>query len=108
MFNKENQGLFSFGHSFIKGWNDKIFFVDDSEWDKIDAELEILSRWKLKTANPNKNSLTLMEWEDVKMLIRGNEDVLDVFHFMSLEMLDASKIYETSSHSGGVLLCLLF
>ncbi|GKU95533.1 hypothetical protein SLEP1_g8882 [Rubroshorea leprosula] len=49
--NKERRNLFSARHSSIKGWKEKFFFVDDTEWDKGDAEVEALATWKAKKAN---------------------------------------------------------
>ncbi|GKV49675.1 hypothetical protein SLEP1_g56413 [Rubroshorea leprosula] len=36
--NKQRRVLFSAGPSSIKGWKDKFFFADNTEWDKTDAE----------------------------------------------------------------------
>ncbi|GKV37356.1 hypothetical protein SLEP1_g45397 [Rubroshorea leprosula] len=69
--NKQRRGLFSAGPSSIKGWKDKFFFADDTEWDKTDAEVEHLSRWKAKGLNLNEYSLTPGEIEDVEELERG-------------------------------------
>ncbi|GKV13767.1 hypothetical protein SLEP1_g24747 [Rubroshorea leprosula] len=55
------------------GWKDKFFFADDTEWDKTDAEVEHLSRWKAKGLNLNEYSLTPGEIEDVEELERGEE-----------------------------------
>ncbi|GKU97934.1 hypothetical protein SLEP1_g11006 [Rubroshorea leprosula] len=71
--NKQKRGLFSAGPSSIKGWKDKFFFADDTEWDKTDAEVEHLSRWKAKGLNLNEYSLTPGEIEDVEELERGEE-----------------------------------
>ncbi|GKV41397.1 hypothetical protein SLEP1_g48939 [Rubroshorea leprosula] len=62
--NKKRRGLFNAGPSFIKGWKDKFFFADDTEWDKTNAEVEHLSRWKAKGLNLNEYSLTPGELED--------------------------------------------
>ncbi|GKV39514.1 hypothetical protein SLEP1_g47272 [Rubroshorea leprosula] len=55
-------------------WKDKFFFADDTEWDKTDAEVEHLSRWKAKGLNLNEYSLTPGELEDVLELERGGKD----------------------------------
>ncbi|GKU94658.1 hypothetical protein SLEP1_g8118 [Rubroshorea leprosula] len=73
--NKQRRGLFSAGPSSIKGWKDKFFFADDREWDKTDAEVEHLSRWKAKGLNLNGYSLTPGEIEDVEELERGVEEM---------------------------------
>ncbi|GKV01450.1 hypothetical protein SLEP1_g14001 [Rubroshorea leprosula] len=69
--NKQRKGLFSVGPSSIKGWKDKFFFVDDTEWDKTDAKVENLSSWKAKGLNVNDQ-----------------------------KMLDAAEIYGLTSQSG--------
>ncbi|GKV43065.1 hypothetical protein SLEP1_g50405 [Rubroshorea leprosula] len=76
--NKKRRGLFSAGPSSIQRWKDKFFFVDDTEWDKTDAELE-----------------------DVRMLDRGDEGLLDAMEYTSQKMLDAAEIYGLTSQSGG-------
>ncbi|GKV11516.1 hypothetical protein SLEP1_g22769 [Rubroshorea leprosula] len=38
--NKEKRNLFSARPSSIKGWKEKIFFVDDTKWEKRDGEVE--------------------------------------------------------------------
>ncbi|GKV34072.1 hypothetical protein SLEP1_g42493 [Rubroshorea leprosula] len=72
--NRKKRGLFSVRPCSIKGWTDKFFFVDDSEWDKTDAEVEDLN------------------W--------GDEGILDIMEFTSQRMLDAAKIYGPNSRSG--------
>ncbi|GKV35945.1 hypothetical protein SLEP1_g44140 [Rubroshorea leprosula] len=39
--NKEKRNLFSAGPSSIKGWKEKFFFVDDTEWEKGDGEEKV-------------------------------------------------------------------
>ncbi|GKU99641.1 hypothetical protein SLEP1_g12456 [Rubroshorea leprosula] len=57
--NKENRSLFSAGPSSIKGWKEKFFFVDDTEWSIRDAEVEQLSAWKAK--KPSRTTITEMD-----------------------------------------------
>ncbi|GKV52938.1 hypothetical protein SLEP1_g59488 [Rubroshorea leprosula] len=73
--NKQRRGLFSAGPSSIKGWKDKFFFVDDTEWDKTDAE-RMWRSWK------------------------GGVGLLDVMEYTSQRMLDAAEIYGPSSERG--------
>ncbi|GKV09508.1 hypothetical protein SLEP1_g20994 [Rubroshorea leprosula] len=73
--NKRRRGLFSAGPSSIKGWKDKFFFADDTEWDKTDAE-------------------------DVGELEKGGVGLLDVMEYTSQRMLDATEIYGPSSQRG--------
>ncbi|GKV15173.1 hypothetical protein SLEP1_g25975 [Rubroshorea leprosula] len=80
-----------------RGW----YYFTGRVWDKTDAEVELLSRWRGKGVNPNKYSLTPGEMEDVRALERGGEDVLDILQYTSQKMLDASEIYGSSSQSGG-------
>ncbi|GKV35995.1 hypothetical protein SLEP1_g44182 [Rubroshorea leprosula] len=98
--NKQRRGLFSAGPSSIKGWKDKFFFADDTEWDKTDAEVEHLSRWKAKGLNLNEYSLTPGKLEDVGELERGGVGLLDVMEYTSQRMLDAAEIYGPSSQRG--------
>ncbi|GKV18282.1 hypothetical protein SLEP1_g28687 [Rubroshorea leprosula] len=37
--NKESRALFTVGPSSIKGWKEKFFFVDDTEWERGNAEV---------------------------------------------------------------------
>ncbi|GKV35465.1 hypothetical protein SLEP1_g43729 [Rubroshorea leprosula] len=50
---KESRSLFTAGPSSIKGWKEKFFFVDDTEWGKGDAKVRELASWKAKRANQN-------------------------------------------------------
>ncbi|GKV43340.1 hypothetical protein SLEP1_g50643 [Rubroshorea leprosula] len=50
---KESRSLFTVGPSSIKGWKEKFFFIDDTEWGKGDAEVRELASWKAKRANQN-------------------------------------------------------
>ncbi|GKV25868.1 hypothetical protein SLEP1_g35249 [Rubroshorea leprosula] len=49
--NRESRALFTAGPSSIKGWKEKFFFVDDTEWDRGDAEVRELASWKATKAN---------------------------------------------------------
>ncbi|GKV14105.1 hypothetical protein SLEP1_g25022 [Rubroshorea leprosula] len=97
---RQRRGLFSPGPSSIKGWKDKFFFADDTEWDKTDAEVEHLSRWKTKGLNLNEYSLTSGELEDVGELEKGGVGSLDIMEYTSQRMLDAAEIYRPSSQLG--------
>ncbi|GKV12092.1 hypothetical protein SLEP1_g23289 [Rubroshorea leprosula] len=97
---RQRRGLFSAGPSSIKGWKDKFFFADDTEWDKTDAEVEHLSRWKTKGLNLNEYSLTSGELEDVGELEREGVGLLDIMEYTSQRMLDAVEIYRPSSQLG--------
>ncbi|GKV44384.1 hypothetical protein SLEP1_g51576 [Rubroshorea leprosula] len=97
---RQRRGLFSAGPSSIKGWKDKFFFADDAEWDKTDAEVEHLSRWKTKGLSLNEYSLTSGELEDVGELERGGVGLLDIMEYTSQRMLDATEIYRPSSQLG--------
>ncbi|GKV18279.1 hypothetical protein SLEP1_g28684 [Rubroshorea leprosula] len=50
---KESRSLFTTGPSSIKGWKEKFFFLDDTEWERGDAEVRELASWKAKRANQN-------------------------------------------------------
>ncbi|GKV22138.1 hypothetical protein SLEP1_g32029 [Rubroshorea leprosula] len=97
---RQRRGLFSPKPSSIKGWKDKFFFADDTEWDKTDAEVEHLSRWKTKGLNLNEYSLTSRELEDVGELEKGGVGSLDIMEYTSQRMLDAAEIYRPSSQLG--------
>ncbi|GKU94474.1 hypothetical protein SLEP1_g7970 [Rubroshorea leprosula] len=98
--NKQRRGLFSAGPSSIKWWKEKFFFADDTEWDKTDAEVEHLSRWKAKGLNLNEYSLTPGELEDVGELERGGVGLLDIMEYTSQRLLDAAEIYGPGSKRG--------
>ncbi|GKU88935.1 hypothetical protein SLEP1_g3142 [Rubroshorea leprosula] len=51
--NKESRALFTAGPSSIKGWKEKFFFANDTEWGRGDAEVRELASWKAKRANRN-------------------------------------------------------
>ncbi|GKV11035.1 hypothetical protein SLEP1_g22323 [Rubroshorea leprosula] len=90
--NKEKMNLFSVGPSSIKGWKEKFLFVDDTEWERRDAEVEFLSSWKAKKANQNKYSLNSDKEEEVKKLVREGGDILDVMYLTSSNVIDAAKL----------------
>ncbi|GKU89558.1 hypothetical protein SLEP1_g3684 [Rubroshorea leprosula] len=68
--NRESRGLFMAGPSSIKGWKEKFFFVDDTEWERGDTEVRELASWKAKRANPNKFSLNEDKDEEVGKLLK--------------------------------------
>ncbi|GKV14628.1 hypothetical protein SLEP1_g25471 [Rubroshorea leprosula] len=80
---KENRSLFSFGPSSIKGWKEKFFFVDDTEWSRGDVEVEQLSAWKAKKTKQNNYKLNEDEMEEVEKLVREEGDVMDIMYLTS-------------------------
>ncbi|GKV50977.1 hypothetical protein SLEP1_g57655 [Rubroshorea leprosula] len=97
--NKEGRILFTAGPSSIKGWKEKFFFVDDTEWGKGDAEVRALASWKAKRANQNKFSLTEDEEEEVGMLVRKRGDVLNIMDLTSAACIEAAELYGPSALS---------
>ncbi|GKV33127.1 hypothetical protein SLEP1_g41668 [Rubroshorea leprosula] len=98
---KENRSLFTAGPSSIKGWKEKFFFVDDTEWSRRDAEVEQLSAWKAKKAKQNNYKLNEDEVEDVGKLVREEKEVVDIMYLTSAEAIKAAVLYEPSSLSEG-------
>ncbi|GKV30943.1 hypothetical protein SLEP1_g39704 [Rubroshorea leprosula] len=96
---KENRNLFSPGPSSIKGWKENFFFVDDIEWSRRDAEVEQLSAWKSKKTKQNNYKLNEDEVEEVKKLVRGDGDVVDILYLTSQEAINAAELYGPSSLS---------
>ncbi|GKV21382.1 hypothetical protein SLEP1_g31366 [Rubroshorea leprosula] len=72
---KESRILFTAGPSSIKGWKEKFFFVDDTEWGKGDAE------------------------EEVKKLVRKREDELNIMDLTSAACIEAAELYGPSALS---------
>ncbi|GKV48759.1 hypothetical protein SLEP1_g55554 [Rubroshorea leprosula] len=97
--NKEGRILFTAGPSSIKGWKEKFFFVDDTEWGKGDAEVRALSSWKAKRANQNKFSLNEDEEEEVGRLVRKRGDVLNIIDLTSAACIEAAELYGPSALS---------
>ncbi|GKV29473.1 hypothetical protein SLEP1_g38401 [Rubroshorea leprosula] len=97
--NKENKNLFTAGPSSIKGWKEKFLFVDDTEWERRDAEVEFLSSWKAKKANQNKYSLNSDEEEKVGKLVREGGDIVNIMYLTSSDVIEAAELYEPSSLS---------
>ncbi|GKV37984.1 hypothetical protein SLEP1_g45942 [Rubroshorea leprosula] len=97
--NKEKRNLFSAGPSSIKGWKEKFFFVDDTEWERGDGEVEFLSNWKAKKANKNKYSLNSDEEEEVEKLVRKEGDIVDIMFLTNLDVIEAVELYRPSSMS---------
>ncbi|GKV30733.1 hypothetical protein SLEP1_g39513 [Rubroshorea leprosula] len=104
---KENRTLFTAGPSSIKGWKEKFFFVDDTEWGKgddtewgkWDAEVRALASWKAKRANQNKFSLNEDEEEEVGKLVREGGDVLNIMDLTSAACIEAAELYGPSALS---------
>ncbi|GKU97771.1 hypothetical protein SLEP1_g10863 [Rubroshorea leprosula] len=96
---KEKKSLFSAGPSSIKGWKEKFFFVDDTEWGRGNAEVEELSAWKAKKAKQNNYKLNEDEVEEVEKLVRGEGDVVDILYLTSPLAIKAAELYGPSSLS---------
>ncbi|GKV47170.1 hypothetical protein SLEP1_g54088 [Rubroshorea leprosula] len=97
--NKEKRNLFSAGFSSIKGWKEKLFFVDDTKWVGREAEVEFLSAWKAKKANQNKYSLNSDENEEVGKLVREGGDTLNIMYLTSSDVIEVVELYGSSSLS---------
>ncbi|GKV30030.1 hypothetical protein SLEP1_g38897 [Rubroshorea leprosula] len=97
--NKGNRNLFTAGPSSIKGWKEKFFFVDDTEWSKRDAEVEQLSAWKAKKTKQNNYKLNEDEVEEVEKLVREDGDVVDILYLTSPKAIEAAELYGPSSLS---------
>ncbi|GKV43776.1 hypothetical protein SLEP1_g51029 [Rubroshorea leprosula] len=97
--NKEGRILFMARPSSIKGWKEKFFFVDDTEWGKGDAEVRALASWKAKRANQNKFSLNEDEEEEVGRLVRKRGDVLNIMDLTSAACIEAAELYGPSALS---------
>ncbi|GKV14215.1 hypothetical protein SLEP1_g25118 [Rubroshorea leprosula] len=96
---KENKGLFTIGPSSIKGWKEKFFFVDDTEWSMGDAKVEQLSAWKAKKTKQNNYKLNEDEVEEVEKLVREEGDLVDIMYLTNAEAIKAAKLYGPSSLS---------
>ncbi|GKV47754.1 hypothetical protein SLEP1_g54621 [Rubroshorea leprosula] len=96
---KGNRSLFSTGPSSIKGWKEKFFFVDDTEWSRRDAEVEQLFVWKAKKTKQNNYKLNEDEVEEVEKLVREDGDVVDILYLTSPKAIEAAELYGLSSLS---------
>ncbi|GKU89477.1 hypothetical protein SLEP1_g3609 [Rubroshorea leprosula] len=96
---KESRILFTAGPSSIKGWKEKFFFVDDTEWGKGDVEVRALASWKAKRANQNRFSLNEDEEEEVGKLVRKGGDVLNIMDLTSAACIEAAELYGPSALS---------
>ncbi|GKV46450.1 hypothetical protein SLEP1_g53434 [Rubroshorea leprosula] len=97
--NRESRALFTTGPSSIKGWKEKFFFVDDTEWEKGDTEVEELSSWKAKRTNQNKFSLNEEEEEEVGKLLREGRDLVNILYLTNAECIEAAELYGPSALS---------
>ncbi|GKV18386.1 hypothetical protein SLEP1_g28781 [Rubroshorea leprosula] len=97
--NRESRSLFTAGPSSIKGWKEKFFFADDTEWGKGDAEVRELSSWKAKRANQNRFSLNEDEEEEVRKLVRKRGDLLNIMDLTSAQCIEAAELYGPSALS---------
>ncbi|GKV27717.1 hypothetical protein SLEP1_g36854 [Rubroshorea leprosula] len=104
---KENRSLFSIGPSSIKGWKEKFFFVDDTEWSIKDAEVEQLSAWKAKKIKQNNYKLNEDKVEEVEKLVREEGDVVDILYLTSPKAIEAAELYGPSSLSEGLCMFIL-
>ncbi|GKV11425.1 hypothetical protein SLEP1_g22686 [Rubroshorea leprosula] len=96
---KGNRSLFSSGLSSIKGWKEKFFFMDDTEWSRGDAEVEQLSAWKAKKTKQNNYKLNKDEVEEVEKLVREEGDVVNIMCLTSPGAIKAAELYGPSSLS---------
>ncbi|GKV39076.1 hypothetical protein SLEP1_g46895 [Rubroshorea leprosula] len=96
---KESRILFTAGPSSIKGWKEKFFFVDDTEWGKGDAEVRALASWKAKRANQNRFSLNEDEEEEVRKLVRKRGEELNIMDLTSAACIEAAELYGPSALS---------
>ncbi|GKV26014.1 hypothetical protein SLEP1_g35375 [Rubroshorea leprosula] len=92
----ESRILFTAGPSSIKGWKEKFFFVDDTEWGKGDAEVRALASWKAKRANQNRFSLNRDEEEEVRKLVRKRGEELNIMDLTSAACIEAAELYGPS------------
>ncbi|GKV36264.1 hypothetical protein SLEP1_g44413 [Rubroshorea leprosula] len=97
--NKKNRNLFTVGPSSIKGWKEKFFFVDDTEWSRREAEVEYLSAWKVKKVKHNDYKLNEDEVEEVGKLVREEGDLVDILYLTSSKAIEAAELYGPSSLS---------
>ncbi|GKV10422.1 hypothetical protein SLEP1_g21787 [Rubroshorea leprosula] len=97
--NRESRSLFTAGPSSIKGWKEKFFFVNDTEWERGDAEVELLSSWKAKRANQNKFSLNEDEEEEVGKLVREGGKLANIMYFTNAKCIEAAELYGPSALS---------
>ncbi|GKV15262.1 hypothetical protein SLEP1_g26058 [Rubroshorea leprosula] len=93
------KGIGVYSPSSIKGWKEKFFFVDDTEWSRGDAEVEQLSAWKAKKTKQNNYKLNEDEVEEVKKLVREEGDVVDIMYLTSLGAIEVAELYGPSSLS---------
>ncbi|GKV13227.1 hypothetical protein SLEP1_g24271 [Rubroshorea leprosula] len=96
---KENWSLFTTGPSSIKGWKEKFFFEDDTEWSRRDAEVEQLSAWKAKKTKQNNYKLNKDEVEEVGKLVREEGELVDIMYHTSAETIKAAELHGPSSLS---------
>ncbi|GKV35500.1 hypothetical protein SLEP1_g43757 [Rubroshorea leprosula] len=97
--NRESRSLFTAGPSSIKGWKEKFFFVDDTEWERGDAEVRELASWKAKKANQSKFSLNEDEEEEVRKLVRKGGELLNIMDLTSAQCIEAAELYGPSALS---------
>ncbi|GKU93065.1 hypothetical protein SLEP1_g6698 [Rubroshorea leprosula] len=97
--NRESRSLFTAGPPSIKGWKEKFFFVDDTEWGRGDEEVRELASWKAKRANHNRFSLNEDEEEEVRRLVRKRGDLLNIMDLTSAQCIEAAELYGPSALS---------
>ncbi|GKV48212.1 hypothetical protein SLEP1_g55038 [Rubroshorea leprosula] len=100
--NKESRSLFTMGPSSIKGWKEKFFFVDDIEWERGDAKVELLSSWKAKKANQNKYSLNEDEEEEVEKLVREGGNLVNIMYLTIADCIEAAELCGPNALSEGL------
>ncbi|GKV18275.1 hypothetical protein SLEP1_g28680 [Rubroshorea leprosula] len=79
---KESRSLFTTGPSSIKGWKEKFFFVDDTEWERGDAEDKEEEVRKL-----------------VRKLVRKGGDLLNILDLTSAQCIEVAELYGPSALS---------
>ncbi|GKU89547.1 hypothetical protein SLEP1_g3673 [Rubroshorea leprosula] len=96
---RESRSLFTASPSSIKGWKEKFFFVDDTEWERGEAEVRELASWKAKKANQNKFTLNEDEEEEVRKLVRKGGELLNIMDLTSAQCIEAAELYGPSALS---------
>ncbi|GKV13558.1 hypothetical protein SLEP1_g24554 [Rubroshorea leprosula] len=73
--------------------------LDACMWGRGDAEVEVLSSWKVKRANQNKFGLNEDEEEEVGMLVRESGNLVNIMYLTSAKCIEAAELYGPSALS---------
>ncbi|GKV11356.1 hypothetical protein SLEP1_g22620 [Rubroshorea leprosula] len=73
--------------------------LDDTEWERRDAEVELLSSWKAKKANQNKYSLNEDEEEKVGKLVKEGGKLVNIMYLTNVDCIEAVELYGSSALS---------